>query len=288
MQQDVATQFDIPNADELWGKVKSIYELSHQGGKEKILDKLIVSYNLQRSKKKNGGCECVSYIDVLNEFYDSLFYPRVNELFKPIAELIDTLYEQGKLDDFYEYYRNNLLNENSKRYISSFTSFFKMRDILGQLTYRARINNSDVDDLMVGSKNFDEIRLFYGEIYESLTSNFTILACLNNLQNNREYDGFLRLTLPKYINDLEKSKKDGPFKDNPIFNEFSKDLDSSLRNGSHHASLWRDGEVVMYRSGGTGAERSISYSRYLSMCNVVTISLVALHMIEIHLVSKYS
>lgn len=287
-QQDVASQFDIPNADTMWGRVKAIYQLSHSEGKDKALSKLIKGYNLQRSKVKIGVSKCDTYIGVLSEFYDSLFYPRVNELFEPIARLIDELYDAGKLDEFYDYYKDNLREENGLRYLSVFTTYFKHRDILGQLIYRARINNSEVDDLMVGSKNFDSIKLFYGDAYESLTSNFTVLACLNNLESGRKYDKFMKLTLPQYIKGLEKSKKDGPIKGNPIFSKFSESLDSSLRNGSHHASFWRKGEVVMYRSGGAGAERSISYSRYIYMCSVLTVSIAALHMVELHLTSKYS
>jgi hypothetical protein len=287
-QQEVASQFDIPNADSMWGKVKAIYQLSHTGGKDKALEQLIKGYNLQRSKVKIGDSNCDTYIDVLCEFYDALFYPRVNELYEPIGRLIDDLYEAGKLDDFYNYYKDNLREENSLRYLSVFSAYFNNRDILGQLIYRARINSFEVDNLMVGSKNFDAIKLFYGEAYESLTSNFTVLACLNNLESGRKFDEFMKLTLPQYIKDLEKSKKDGPIKRNPLFSKFSDYLDSSLRNGSHHASVWRQGEVVMYRSGGNGAERSISYSRYLYMCSVLTVSLAALHMVELHLVSKYS
>ncbi|MCV5663205.1 hypothetical protein OFN50_29670, partial [Escherichia coli] len=80
--QDVASQFDIPNADTLWGQVKALYQLSHLDGKDKPIQKLLAGYNKQRSKVKATECECSSYIDVMNEFYDSLFYPRVNELFQ--------------------------------------------------------------------------------------------------------------------------------------------------------------------------------------------------------------
>lgn len=286
--QDIATQFDIPNAANLWNKVKAIVNLSESEGKEKHIDKLIVGYNKERKKHKFGGCECKSANDVLNEFCDSLFYPRVNDISKPVLGIIDSLFEQGKLDDFYKYYSDNLKKENQNRYISTLTSFFRYRDILGQLVDRARIWNEDVDDMMVGSKNFDEIKLYYGEVYEALTSNFTVLACLNNLHADRQFDEFKQMTLAKYIKDVEKAKRDNPFKGTAEFAAFSEQLDSSLRNGSHHASIWRDGEVVMFKSGGTGAERNISYSRYLHMCNVVTISLVALYMIELHMVEKYS
>ncbi|MCQ8880115.1 hypothetical protein NQT69_19125 [Pseudoalteromonas shioyasakiensis] len=143
--QDVASQFDIPNADTMWGKVKAIYQLSHAEGKDKALAKLIKDYNLQRSKVKVGDSNCVTYIDVMCEFYDALFYPRINELYEPIERLIDQLHEAGKLDDFYNYYKESLREENELRYLSVFTVYFKHRDILGQLIYRARINNSEID-----------------------------------------------------------------------------------------------------------------------------------------------
>lgn len=288
---DLSLQFDIPHASQLWNKVKSIYDLSRIHGKEQLVQKQITEYNQQRNKVRElvgfEKCKCISELDVFEEFYDSLFYPKVNLLFNPVAELIDRLHDDGQLYDFYGYYVDNLQADNAKRYLSSFTGYFKQRDILGQLIYRARIDSSDVDDLMVGSKNFDVIKLYYDEVYESLTSNFTVLACLNNLASGRKFDEFLTLTLNKYIHDVEKAKKDGPFKSNPLFSAFSDNLDSSLRNGSHHASIWRDGEIVMYRSGGTGAKHEISYSRYLYLCCSITISLAALHLIELHLIRKF-
>lgn len=84
---------------------------------------------------------------------------------------------------------------------------------------------------------------------------------------------------------LKKQKKHNPFKDEGIFEPFTECLDSSLRNGSHHASIWRDGEVIKYRSGGTGAEKDISYSRYLHYCNKITISIAALLLIELKIKS---
>lgn len=288
---DLALQFDIPHACQLWNKVKSIYDLSRIHGKEHLVQKQIAEYNQQRNKVRElvgfERCNCISALDVFEEFYDSLFYPKVNLLFNPVADLIDRLYDSHQLDDFYRYYVDNIQEDNAKRYLSSFTGYFKQRDILGQLIYRARIDSSDVNDLMVGSKNFDVIKLYYGEVYESLTSNFTVLACLNNLASGRKFDEFLKLTLNRYIHDVEKAKKDGPFKSNPLFSAFSDNLDSSLRNGSHHASIWRDGEMVMYRSGGTGAKHEISYSRYLYLCCSITISLAALHLIELHLIRKF-
>lgn len=286
--QDIAYQFDMPNAKDLWSKVTSIYKLSEDKSKFKVYSKLINGYNIQRSKNNQIFTRCDDYLDVFEDFLDGNFYPKINNLTNPIKAIIDSLHANNKLDDFYAFYDSELKKENILRYLSTFSSFFKNKDTLGQMLYSARIEDDDIDNLMVGSKNFDQIKLYYGEVYEALTSSFTILACLNNLISDRKFDTFKSMTLNKYIHDLEKSKKDGPFKDSVIFNKFTHNLDSSLRNGSHHASIWRDNEVVMFRSGGTGSQRSISYSRYIFMCNSLTISLAAIFMIELYLIRKYS
>ena len=144
----------------------------------------------------------------------------------------------------------------------------------------ARIEDEDVDDKIVGSKSFEDTKLYYGQAYETLTSSFTSIASLNNILNDRKFDEFQQMTLNKYISDVEKAKRANPFKDTPEFYAFAQDLDSSLRNGSHHASIWRDGEKVFHRSGGTGAKRDITYSKYLHLCNKLTISLAAIWLLE--------
>ncbi|MEJ6473978.1 hypothetical protein [Pseudoalteromonas piscicida] len=286
--QGIDTQFDIPNAKELWKNVARIRKLSSHQDKERLQRKQINAYNLQRSKFKHGGCDCTNAEDVFLEFYDSMFYPRVNDISKPVIDLIDNLFSNNKLDEFHYFYKQNLMNEGEQRYIATISTYFDQRDILGQIAYRARISDDEVEDLVVGSKNFNDIKLYYGEVYEALTSQFTILACLNNLEAGRNYDQFLQMTLNKYIKDVEKSNKCNPFKDNPRFSKFTAGLDSSLRNGSHHASIWRENDIIMYKSGGTGAKRAIPYSLYLYQCNLLTIALVALHIIELHIQSKYS
>ncbi len=47
----------------------------------------------------------------------------------------------------------------------------------------ARINDQDVSAKLVGSKNFEHTKLFYGQAFETLTSGFVFLACLNNILN---------------------------------------------------------------------------------------------------------
>ncbi len=283
--QDYVAQFDIPNAPTLWGTVKAILKLSDKQDKQKVMEKQISSYAHQR-KKYIPESQFNNYFEVVYDFFDYLFYPKINALSDPIMDILDKLQEDDKLDDFINFYQTHLKKENENRYLSTFSSYLKHRNQFSQLLTHARISSDDVDDKMVGSKGFEEIKLYYGEVYEALTSNFSILACINNLIHGRKFDEFERMNLNKYLKDVEKSKRHNPFSQTDYLKDFVECIESTLRNGSHHASIWREGEVVMYRSGGAGTIRDVSYSRYLHMCNVLTISLAALFIIELH-IQKY-
>ncbi|MGU0044379.1 hypothetical protein ACVXHA_27255 [Escherichia coli] len=172
------------------------------------------------------------------------FYPRVHDIADSIKKTIDDLKEQNLLDDFYAFYKENLKSENEQRYINIISDFMARRDYFGQLIYYARINNDAIDDKIISSKNFDNVRNYYGDAYESLTSNMTILACINNIVSGRAFDKFKQMTLNKYIKDVNKDSKTNPFKDNPLFSAFCEDdLESAIGNGSHHASIWHDERV---------------------------------------------
>ncbi len=285
--QDLCMQWDMPNAGKRWSQVKAILQLPDNPSKARARKRLISRYSGKR-KECNSSLSLESSRDVICEFLESMFYPRINEISYPVYELIDSVYASEGFKKFEKYYDRVLKSENLNRYISTLSSFFRYRDQLGQLIDYARISGEDVDDKIVGSKNFDEIKLYYGEVYEALTSNFTVLACINNLIKGRDFDQFERMTLNKYIKDVEKAKRGNPFKEIEQLAIFSEDLDSSLRNGSHHASIWRTGEIVMFRSGGSGSRREMSISRYMHICNKLTISLAALFLIELHIQSKYS
>ena len=167
------------------------------------------------------------------------------------------------------------------QYILTFSDYFKIYTQLSQIVIHARINNEDVDNRIVGSKPFEDVKMYYGQVYETLTSHFIIFACINNIKNGRKFDQFNKMNLNKYIKSVSKDKKANPFKEVKEFSVFADGLISSLRNGSHHASIWRDGNLIFYRSGGTGAQNDITFSRYLHLCNKLTIALTALFRIEL-------
>ncbi|MEG4203025.1 hypothetical protein QUA20_03720 [Microcoleus sp. Pol7_A1] len=281
---DIALQFFVPNASNLWNTVKNIFLLEERVGQNKRVIKAIEHYEKQRQKYFTETKVCNSK-EVAFNFFDSLFYPRFEKLLDPAIELIYAIkrdYQQG-FAEFCEFYSNHIKAQHSRQYFSIFSDYFKIYNQLSQMVVHSRIGDEDVDDKIVGSKSFEAVKLYYGQAYESLTSFFVIFACLNNILVGRSYDQFQSMTLNKYMKDVSKEKKANPFEQTQPFYAFTDGLDSTLRNGSHHASIWRNGEKVFYRSGGTGTQREITYSRYLHLCNKLTISLAVLFIIELKL-----
>ncbi len=89
------------------------------------------------------------------------------------------------------------------------------------------------------------------------------------------------MDLKKYMT-INKANRANPFKDAQPLYRFADCLDSSLRNASHHGavSFNKKKKEIIYRSGGTGSEKTITYTDYLMKCNNLLFSLAALMMLE--------
>ena len=127
-----------------------------------------------------------------------------------------------------------------------------------------------------------DVMVFFGNAFESLTSNIAILACLNNIHNGRNFDEFETMDLDKYLT-INKANRANPFKDTAPYNDLCICLDSTLRNASHHGAMKIDqkGRIIHYRSGGTGSNRNITYKEYIDKCNAIMLSCCALLSMEL-------
>lgn len=284
--QDFSTQFEVPETKIVWKIVRNVLTLAFKSDPSGVLNKQISAYETARRKYK-PDFKCTTVFKTVASFFDDIFYPAIGELRNPLKAFIrnEMKTHGGEHARFRDYYREEIQAAAIERYISIFDDYFRLFDQFRQVLTHVRVGSDDVDDLVVGSKRFDEIKLYYGQAYETLTSSYTTLACLNNISDGRPFEQFKSMTLTKYVKELEKSKKSNPFAQVPVLYGFSKFDNSSLRNGSHHASIWRDGDIIKFRSGGTGAETDISYSRYLHVCNGITISLAALFLVELEMFS---
>ncbi len=282
--QDVERQFNIPNAKNLWNTtVKNLLLLENNNGKRKNINKLINSYEKQR-KIYIPDTQVFSVKDVALNFFDNLFYPRFNDISEPAMNLILSVRKNNsdEFKKFLSFYLANIKQQHLRQYLQTFSDYFKIYTHLSQIVVCARISEEEVDDKIIGSKSFEDVRLYYGQVYEALTSFFVIFACLNNIYCGRAYDQFETMKLNQYTK-INKNNKAKPFMNLKPFATFTDGLDSTLRNGICHASICRDGENVFYKSGGTGKQREMPFSRYLHLCNKLTISLAAMFKIELEL-----
>lgn len=279
---DAAQSFELPETKLLWSIVRSVMSLHLKGDPAGVRTKQINRYVEQR-RKYLPQFACSTTFKCIASFFDDALFPAIGNLRQPLRGSISGLRtaHAQEMSDFENYYRTDLEREHFGRYLHLFDDYFSNFDQFRQLLAYARVGQDDVDDLIVGAKHFNEIKLYYGQAYETLTSAYVTLACLNNVGSGRKYDTFASMTLTKYIKEVDKAKKSAPFNAQSVLAAFTKWEDSALRNGSHHVSITRDGERVKYRSGGTGAEREIPYSRYIHMCNSITISCAALMLVEL-------
>lgn len=287
--RDVAQHFELPHTKQLWAIVDSVIRLHLQGDPAGVLQKQISRY-VEKRREFSPTFTCSTVFKCVASFLDDVFFPAIGNLRQPLRDFVHQLRSThpDRLKEFDAYYRSELERPNLEAYLAVFQDYFANFDQFRQLLMFARVGNEEVDDLIVGAKKFNDVKLFYGQAYETLTSAYVTLACLNNIKQNRSFDSFAAMSLNKYIKDVEKAKRSNPFSAEAVLAAFTQWDDSALRNGSHHAAIGREGELVKYRSGGTGAEREIAYSRYVHMCNGITIALAALMLVELQEFSSLS
>lgn len=279
---DVSQNFELPHTKQLWAIVESVIRVHLQGDPAGVMQKQIARY-VEMRRKYSPTFTCSTVLKCVSSFLDDVFFPAIGNLRNPLREFVRQLRADNLslVTEFETYYRSELERQHLERYLALLQDYFANFDQFRQILVFARIGNEEVDELIVGAKKFNDVKLFYGQSYETLTSAFVTLACLNNVKQGRPYDTFASMTLNKYVKDVEKAKKSSPFAGEPALAAFAQWEDSALRNGSHHAAIVRDGELVKYRSGGTGAEREIAYSRYVHICNGITIAIAALMLVEL-------
>jgi hypothetical protein len=188
---------------------------------------------------------------------------------------------------FKDYYLSSLYSEHLERYFDIFSEYFQDYSEFNQTLMYAQYGLPLPPKAQASSRGFKRTKMFYGNAFEALTSNFTVLACLNNILNGRKYDTFDKMDLSKYLA-IDKANRGNPFKDTQPFFEFARDLDSVLRNASHNGAMKidRDNKVVSYRSGGTGVLHTIPYSEYLYKCNEIFLRVAALLLLELTISSS--
>lgn len=281
-QNDLAGTFEIPNCKDIWSLVKRAVVFDAMDEKHKQLERLHSDFLRQRQKYR-PETTAENTDEMLIGFFTDLLYPKITNILKPAIALVHNLKQNypQEMRRFSDYYNAELKEERTAAYLNTFSDYFRYHGQFTQLLSHARLDDDNIQDHIISSKSFDQVKLYYGQVFEVLTTAISTLAALNNISAGRPYDQFEAMSWSKYTKDVEKAKRAKPFETVPEFSAFTDCLDSTIRNGSHHASIWRDGEKVIYRSGGSGARREVPYSSYIHLCNRATISLAAIWLLEV-------
>lgn len=267
----------ITNITELWKTARRAWSLQRNGQVE-LSTQVLEQY--QPPGFKSGR----TLPDVLFDFCSRLLIPVKIELFKDGMSLVQQLSKiaEDQVQEFRQYYLDNLQEDHLERYFSIFDEYFRDYTEYDQTILYVKNRAPVPDGCIATSSGFRRTRMFYGNAYELYTSNLDVLACLNNISAGRPFDQFETMNLAKYQT-INKARRGDPFAANGAIAPFLACLDSRYRNASHHgaAILRNHNRTIEYRSGGTGAKHSISYSRYLEMCGEIALSAAALLMIEL-------
>jgi hypothetical protein len=221
---------------------------------------------------------------VLFDFCCRFLLPGRYNLFDDASDLVATICRQhpAEFHRFRQYYISEIHSENLAHYYDVLSEYFSCYDDFSQTLIFAQYGIGLPPKHHTSSTSFSKTKLFYGNAFEALTSNMKVLACLNNINENRSYDQFQSMDLTKYLT-IKKANRANPFKDTAEFFALAKPLDSTLRNASHHGSmrLLQDGRKVEFRSGGTGAVQRMTYRTYIEKCNEIMVSCCALLALEL-------
>jgi hypothetical protein len=268
-----------------WFIVKKAYQLN-EAGLNDLSQKELEKYSNLASLPKNGR-----YLEnIISDFLfryiapNSKLYTDIEDEFEKARNL-----NNQELKELSDYYKNDLKKFHLKNYIEIFDDYFNNYKDFNRilLNNKIELHPESGTETIICPIDFDKIKMYYGNAYEFFTSHIITLVCVNNILQNRKYNQFDYMTFNKYLKDVSKESKSKPLHNNSNLKKFTDILESTIRNASHHKWFYVDETdigMLKYRSGGTGAEQSISYVNYLYKCNELTMRLAVLLLIEIYLI----
>lgn len=275
---DAGYLFELVNTKDMWHLLKNIINSETN---KKTYEKLLANYSRQRQKYEKIN-NLNTYQEAVKDFFSRIFYPKFDDLYNVCVEEIAKAEKEfdAEFSDYKKYFQSHLKKEHFSRFLNVFDDYFQFYENYAQLLTHTRISEYSLANIIVSSKNFNEVNKYYGQIYEALTSNFTTLACINNILSTRKFNQFKTMSLEKYLK-TKKHIRANAFQERQAFFACSEYLDNTLRNGINHASFIHEGERVIYKSYDNKKPIEMSYSEYIMKCNELTVRLSVLFCVEI-------
>jgi hypothetical protein len=180
-------------------------------------------------------------------------------------------------------------DRRGRRYLAILSEYFGGYSEFSQVQSLVTGGLISPGDHAVSSTNFDAVRMFYGNAFETLADQLDVIAMINNLLQGRRYDTFAQLSMDQYYK-LDKSGRANCFAADPALASFAHEFDNQVRNASHHGGMEFDpaSQIITYRSGkgGTGPEQQMTYTTYLTRSVAMLSQLLRLFTAELLLTKR--
>ncbi|CAN7145407.1 hypothetical protein LJR231_000020 [Phyllobacterium sp. LjRoot231] len=212
------------------------------------------------------------------------YEPKFRSVMIEIQPIFKSGIPQGFLDEY-----ENTNEERGLKYYSVIRDFYAAYSDFGQVYFQILRGVKIPDEFEAGSVNFDAVKMFYGNTYESFSVLIENIAFMNNVLLGRKFDQFEKLNREEYRK-LDKPSRFGPFAANAAFAAISNEADNQIRNASHHGSMAFDQkkQIISYRSGkgGAGPLEEMTYSRYIIRCVHLYLQVLLLLRLDLILSNK--
>jgi len=235
-----------------------------------LSDKLIGEYCSERRIKDD-----FTFKDCL---YDHLSFTVGDRYFAKIEPVFINIGKQDKLKiRWLRNYIRKRYKELLPNVLTIINEIYQDYDLHFQYIISLRSGNDNADNLYFPQNDFASIKQTYGNIYEVFAELIEILACINNIQNKRDYDVFETMNLEKYKT-IDKAKRSNCFNSNTELNIFCEEFDSVLRNASHHGHINYDKSVdkIIYYTNSIENSKSMSFQEYLLRINKLFMNFTSL------------
>jgi hypothetical protein len=219
--------------------------------------------------------------DIFSQIHDFITFflsPEKNKYLVPVLETMRD--DQGKsLNEykrFLHYFIPNLFEMHFQKLINIISKYMDNFESLFPYLLFIRKEEKVPKDVGSSTFDFDELKYFYGELFELISSLFEFFVIINNIHQDRSYNELKTINLRKYKT-IDKAKRYEPFKDVPMFLHFAEEFDSTIRNASHHNNFaLKDSFTIVYSYGKPLKEKYISVDEYLVKCNMIFINVLSI------------
>lgn len=272
----------VPYVLESWKLVQKAWRL-HKTGRADLRDEQIDKF-WGGTKQPDQSIELM-----MMSFFASFHAPREDVVIPPLLAVLDEAFQKNPIelrrlaDDL----SGRWISDRIDAYIELLQEYFKGYGEFSQTLIYAKMDEPLEADRYASSTDFDATRMFYGNAFELLGSHLDFVAALFNVVDGRAYDQLSQITLANYRT-INKANRTACFAGNPVLSKLVAEYDSAIRNASHHRWFKLDTrrENIAYRSGGTGALRTMSYADYLYRCNKLMLQIMALACIDLTLLRR--